>query len=274
MDRAAMLARQHGAEVIVVHVLEPTPDVLDAQTVRFSPRAPRDRLVDIVRRDLSGDLRDAGERVTIRIEEGNPADVILRIAKEVSCDVIVTGVARNETLGRFTLGKTVDFLLRASDVPLLIVTNRARKPYHNVVVATDFSEASQHALEAAAAIFSDRKLTVFHAYDALGAYNSRDAKRRQAELRLWAHDDCMEFLERVDLPAETRARLSVLLEWGDPDNLLRELAQTDAVDLVVLGTRRRGVLLQAFLGSVAKRIVALLPCDALVVGRPSAREVE
>jgi nucleotide-binding universal stress UspA family protein len=145
MDRASMLARRHGAELFVVHVLEPTPEMLDAQTVRFSPLAARDRLIEIVRRDLSSDLGDAGGRVTMRIEEGNPAEVILGIANEQSCDVIVTGVARNETLGRFTLGKTVNRLLRASDIPLLIVTDRARKPYQKIVVATDFSEVSQHA---------------------------------------------------------------------------------------------------------------------------------
>jgi hypothetical protein len=37
MDRAAMLAKQHGAELLVVHVLEPTEDILAAQARRFSP---------------------------------------------------------------------------------------------------------------------------------------------------------------------------------------------------------------------------------------------
>jgi nucleotide-binding universal stress UspA family protein len=272
LDRASMLTRRHGAELFVVHVLEPTPEMLDAQTVRFSPLAARDRLIEIVRRDLLSDLDDAGGRVTLRIEEGNPADVILGIAKEQGCDVIVTGVARNETLGRFTLGKTVDRLLRVSEVPLLIVTDRPRKPYQKIVVGTDFSDASQHALEAAAALFPNEKLAIFHAYDAPGAYSSSDAKRRQAQLRLWAHDDYTAFLKRANLPEETRSRLSVLLEWGDPDRLLRELAQTAAADLVVLGTRRRGVVLHALLGSVAKRIVTILPCDALVVGSRITQE--
>jgi nucleotide-binding universal stress UspA family protein len=271
MDRAAMLARQHGAELLVVHVLEPTEDVLAAQRQRFSPLPPNARLIEMARRELCSDLRDAADGVTIRIEEGDPSDVILRIAKEEDCDVIVTGVARNETLGRFTLGKTVDRLLRVSEVPLLIVTDRARKPYQKIVVASDFSDVSRHALETAVALFPDEQLAVFHAYDGPGAYAPEGAERYRAQLRLHAHDDYTAFKKTLDFPPETTSRFAVLFEWGDPDRLLRELAQKAGVDLVVLGTRGRGFLLHALLGSVAKRILAMLPCDALVVNRRSTR---
>ena len=266
-----MLARQHGAELLVVHVLEPTEEVLAAQAKRFSPLPANARLVEIARRELCSELRDAGDGVTIRIEEGEPSDVILRIAKEQDCDVIVTGVARNETLGRFTLGKTVDRLLRASEVPLLIVTDRARAPYQKIVVASDFSDVSRLVLETAAALFPDEQLSVFHAYDAPGAYGLGNVERYRAQLRLGAQDDYSAFLATLDLPPETTSRFTFLLEWGDPDRLLRELAQTAAVDLVVLGTRGRGALLHALLGSVAKRILAILPCDALGIGSRSTR---
>src|SRR4029079_7301843 len=35
LDRASMIARRHGAELFVVHVLEPTAEMLEAQSVRF-----------------------------------------------------------------------------------------------------------------------------------------------------------------------------------------------------------------------------------------------
>jgi nucleotide-binding universal stress UspA family protein len=271
MDRAALLAKQHGADLLVVHVLEPTEDVLAAQAKRFSPLPATARLVEIARRELCSELREAGDRVTLRIEEGDPPEVLLRIAREQGCDVIVTGVARNETLGRFTLGRTVDRLLRVSEVPLLIVTDRAREPYQKVVVAADFSAASRLALEAAVALFPNEQLSVFHAYDAPGAYALDNATHYRAQLRLTAYDDYNEFVKSLELPPETNSRLNLLLEWGDPDRLLRELAQTAAVDLVVLGTSGRGALLHALLGSVAKRILAILPCDALVVSSRSAQ---
>jgi Universal stress protein family len=61
------------------------------------------------------------------VEEGKPIDVILRAAKALGGDLIVTGIARDETLGRFGLGTTVDRLLRRSKVPVLIVKQRVRR---------------------------------------------------------------------------------------------------------------------------------------------------
>lgn len=71
--------------------------------------------------------------VTVMVEEGKPIDVILHAAKALDCDLIVTGIARDETLGRFGLGTTVDRLLRRSKVPVLIVKQRARSPYQHIV---------------------------------------------------------------------------------------------------------------------------------------------
>jgi hypothetical protein len=67
MDRAAMLTRQHGAELLVVHVLELTEDALAARVKRFSPLPANARLIEIARRELCSDLRDAGDSVTIDV---------------------------------------------------------------------------------------------------------------------------------------------------------------------------------------------------------------
>ena len=50
--------------------------------------------------------------------------------------------------------------------------------------------------------------------------------------------------------------------------LVREYVQVSGADLVVLGTHGRGAMLEAIMGSVAKSILATLPCDALVVRGP------
>lgn len=272
MDRASMLMRQHGADLVVVHVLEPTDDVHAALRVRYSPRPATARLVEYAQRELSNELRGLGPRVTILVEDGDPADVLLRVAGEQRSNLIVTGVARNEMFGRFTLGKTVDRLLRGSAVPMLVVTDRAREVYRNVVVACDFSDVSRHALEVAAALFPDRELTIFHAYAAPGGLHANATERNREVWRQAASERCAEFLRSVNLSDETRSNVRVLVECGDPALLLRELRLNDTMDLLVLGRARRGALLRALLGSVAQKILAMLPCDALVVPGASVEE--
>ena len=81
------------------------------------------------------------------------------------CSLIVTGIARDETLGRLLLGTTVEKLARQARQPVLVVKTRPRKPYHDVLVATDFSPGSRQALRAALQLVPDANLTLFHAYD-------------------------------------------------------------------------------------------------------------
>jgi nucleotide-binding universal stress UspA family protein len=266
MDRAAMLTRQFGAQLIVVHVLEETEEFRAVRRERFSQSFhPNAELIETARRQLCNDLREMSDRVVIRIEEGDPSEVIPRIAKAEDCDFIVTGVARNETFGRLTLGKTVDRLLRDSELPLLVVTDRARGLYRNIIVAVDFSEASRRALEAAAALFAEQKITAFHAHEAPALYAASDRERHLEQFRLAAHADYRAFVQSAAVPDEVRARLGVAIEWGPAPSLVRDLVRTVEADLVVMGAHNRGPVLRAFVGSVSSRIVASLPCDALVI---------
>jgi nucleotide-binding universal stress UspA family protein len=215
--------------------------------------------------ELRRDLQAAGASADIRIGEGDPAEVILSVARDEGCALIVTGVARNETLGRFSLGATVDQLLRAADVPVLVVTARARAEYRRVVVAIDLSSASQGALQVAAAWFPTQRLAVVHAYQAPGSYAVGDVAQHREDYAAVARADAEQFLVSSGLSDEARARVELHVEAGHPAQTVRELVQREAADLVVLGTRGYGAFVEFFMTSTAKRIAMGLSCDALVV---------
>ena len=219
---------------------------------------------------LRRDMMQAAPNVTAIVEKGEPTEVIVRVAKARGCDLIVTGIARDETLARFGLGTTVDRLLRRSRVPLLIVKQRARSPYANILVATDFSECSRCALQVAMAFFPDRKLTIFHAYDAPLAGMTGDPARYQDEYRKVAAGDCAAFLAGAGIPEQQRQSFGLLVEHGHPSVLIQQYARDRGVDLVVLGTHGRSALLKLFMGSTAKEILSSLSCDVLVVREPRA----
>ena len=270
LDRAASLAAQWQAKLVVLHVLEgPEPGVSDVIWQLPSWRRPPDPL-SLARRQLLADIGAVAEKATIVIEEGDPAEAILRTAEAEGCDLIVTGIARDELLGRFMLGRTVDRLLRRSRVPVLVVKDRARGPYRHIVVATDFSDSSRHALEAAARLFPEQRLTVFHAYDAPMAGLMADTASYQKGYRQVVAQECEAFLQSIDKPGSDWQHPHVFIEHGAPDRLLRDYVRDKGVDLVVLGTHGRSALFEVLLGSVAKRIMDSLPCDALVAREPRA----
>ncbi|HWP45493.1 MAG TPA: universal stress protein, partial [Blastocatellia bacterium] len=160
LDRATMLAAEWKARLVVLHVLEHPVPGTDAP----SWRRPPDPL-QAARRQVLGDIRGAeGVEVDVLVERGEPAEVILNVIERHGCDLVLTGVARYETLGRALLGTTVETLTRKANVPVLVVKARPRGPYRKVVVATDFSEGSRYALETALALLPEAELSIFHAY--------------------------------------------------------------------------------------------------------------
>jgi nucleotide-binding universal stress UspA family protein len=266
LDRAAALATAWQAELIGVHALEQDDYFRDDRLPSWRQSDPARIVEDQLRRDML----HAAPHVTAVAERAEPTELILRVAKARGCDLIVTGIARDETLGRFGLGATVDRLLRRSRVPLLIVKERVRAPYGNIIVATDFSECARGALQTAMAFFPDRKLGLFHAHDvplvglagapANGGNDYRDAVAVEAAA----------FLAAAGVAEEGRRRFGLLVERGSPAELIREYVRDRGVDLVVLGTHGRSALFDVFIGSTAKAILASLACDALVVREPRA----
>lgn len=255
LDRAALLANEFSADLFVAHVLEDIPDGDGA----IPPWRRPPSLVDVARRQLLRQVGAVAQKATILIEQGEPAKAILNAAEREGCDLIVTGVAKEELFGRFSLGATVDGILRGTRVPVLVVKSRAVDPYTQIVVATDFSAHSLHALDTAAEFFPDRRLTLLHAYDAPMSLLSSDPETHRREWEKAARRECADFLRDSGHDADQ------FIAIGAPDVVMRDYALDKGTDLVVLGTRERSGIGEFFLGSVAKSIVLAVPCDALLV---------
>lgn len=267
LDRAVELAAEWGAELAALHVLEQT-ETFYAQ--RLDQRLPSWRrpaeLASIVERQLREDVAPFRVPVSAIVRRGAPTEVVLEVAKEQDCDLIVTGLARDETLGRFGLGSTVHALIRRAQVPVLIVKKRPRGPYAHMVLATDFSTASRDALNAAAAHFPGRKISVLHAYEPPYSDLTAAGAPYEAEYRARMLAECAKFLETTALSEEAKRSAELLAERGEPGRLLHDYVLHRGADLVVLGASGRSALLNMLLGGgAATEIVAELPCDAFVV---------
>lgn len=261
LDRATALAAEWHARLVVLHVLQEPAPVTDLPSWRQSPD-PRQTAWQRVRRDLQG---AEGVEIDVIVERGEPALLILEVIERLGCELVVTGVARDETLGRVLLGNTVEKLVRNANVPVLVVKSRPRGPYRNVVVATDFSEGSRCALEVAIALLPAAQVSLFHAYDVVfeGFIDDKMAAREAM-----AHQVMMEsqaFLAATPAVAASGRSITVVCEYGEVGTLLQDLVQVRGVDLVVLGTEGRSGLAGLLLGSVAQRLLGGLAVDVLVV---------
>jgi nucleotide-binding universal stress UspA family protein len=278
LDRAVAIAVDRQAHLTVLHVFEEfdESDLTYGRHRTPSWRAPPDALQTAklrIREGLQAELGDAIEQATVLIEEGEPAEVIERVSTSEGIDLIVTGIAREGLFASrpVILGRTVERLLRRVSAPILIVRNRPRAPYRHILITTDFSEPSAHALQVALSFFPNQILHLLHAFQVPYASAMPDLQRQAEGFKQTHEIELAGFLASMVLPAEARQRLVTLVELGQPAQLVREYVRDHGADLVVLGTHGRGAVLEALLGSTAKSILSSLPCDALIVRAPLGR---
>ena len=263
LDRATSLAAEWHARLVVLHVLPEPASVTNLPSWR-RPTDPRLEARKRVHRDV-GDAE--GVEIDVMVERGEPSSLILSVVERLGSELIVTGVARDETLGRMMLGTTVEKVVRETHVPMLVVKSRPRGIYRNVVVATDFSEGSRRALETALALLPAARVILFHAFDVSyeGFIDDRMAAREAVAEQ--AMTESRSFLAATPEVAASGRSIETLCEYGEISALLEDLAQARGVDLVVLGTEGRSGLAHALLGSVAQRVLNRLSIDMLVVRR-------
>jgi nucleotide-binding universal stress UspA family protein len=267
LDRAATLAAAWNAELIALHVMPEDLVDYNAPQIPSWRRPPSAQMLAEAR--ARTEIHAILPGASVAIERGDPTDAILRVAAARGCDLIVTGVARYEPLGRLSLGSTVERLARRSHTPILVVRKRGQQAYGDVVAATDFSEASRHALEAVVRYFPSATLTLFHSYDVPMRGVAEHAPAHAQQFHDMASQWASEFLGKADLtgwPGEP----NVLIEEGDPDRLLHDYAQHKGVDLVAIGSHGHSALYHIVIGSVAHRLLDTLPCDVLLIREPKA----
>lgn len=201
------------------------------------------------------------------------ADRILEHAKSENAELIVLGRERNPLRVRL-FGSTAERLACKGEAAVLLAKQQPARPYHRVLLATDFSEVSVAALEFAMRLLprENVEFSVLHAYDTSYLLVLRQANtpldRQLAyydEIRARAEREMDEFLEPLK---GTGVRVDPVLVAGDPQHELRQSAAQWRADLVVLGKGGAG---ETLLGSVASASMRRLGCDVLVVPPRAAK---
>ncbi len=252
IERAVQLAQEWKVKLILLHVLDPA-----------RPEDPLNTSLDIETR-MRVELPPTKGEVKILVKEGMIADTIDEVAQQEGCGVIVTGVARYDSLGDILLGHPVDRLIRHAKVPVLIVKRKPLNSYKNIVIATDFSDCSMEALNTAAELFPEPALHLVHAYHI--PYQTW-LKSDQVKIEVKAEEqDLMDrFLAKHIIDDKTFKRLNASIEEGNLGTvLLNKIEQTNA-ELLVLGTHGRSGFASATIGSNAKTILGWAEEDVLMV---------
>jgi len=143
----------------------------------------------------------------------------------------------------------------------------------NILVATDFSEASEAALTYGRDLARSYGGTmhVVHVVESFaGSMADAESIGVLLDLQTQIERNERKFLETL-LTDEDRTMLHakpVVLASTRAAEGIVQYAKDSAIDLIVMGTHGRRALAHVFLGSVAERVVRTAPCPVLTVRHP------
>lgn len=252
IDRGWQLSRDLNCPIRFLHAL----DIDDAETV---DRAELDRKM----RECVGH-NQSDRKVEFAFPEGSPPTAIARACEVDDVALLVVGPARYNSLGDYFLGTSVDYVLRNTTKPVLVVKNRPTGPYRQIVAGTDFSVGSAHAIIAAARMFPKTAVHIVHAWHV--PFQAWQQDRYVADETAQGEMEKMEdFLAEISAREVRLAEATTELVQGSALQAINAGLTRDPTALVVLGSHGTSGFRQAAIGSVTSDLLRSVEADMLVV---------
>jgi nucleotide-binding universal stress UspA family protein len=272
---ATVLATRCGAQVKLIHVVEPYPVYQQLSHPLTSPYTATElaqRAEEQLQRVVATEAPNL-TRIEYEVRTGKPFVELIRAHRTWQADLIVVGSPAHES--RRFLGSTSERVLRKAMTPVLIAKRVFDPGPKTVLVPSDFSASARKAAEEAIALVQHfgGHLVFVHAIHIPAAYVV-GAEPLLAPLPpappltpAKLEPEWNAFL--VELPSLTRISWEKHAVEGSPVPILIHAAEEHQADLIVMGTHGRTGLTHMLLGSVAEGVVRQASCPVLTI-RPDA----
>ena len=248
------LVRRFDSRVVVLHVVEPVDYPIELLGGAMFDARSR---TDVTRGHLVQFLRTHGVEFAhdVRVEEGRPAETIVRVAEEIDADLICMPSRGRGPFRHFLLGSTTAKVLNDAQVPVLTgahledAGSRTITELRSIVCALALDDRGKIALSAAAlmARVFQAQLTIVHV--------DEEPTRASASERVH------EFVRNSG--TEFGQPPHILVCEGDVAPAVEGVAKERRADVVVIGRSTPGPLGRLRAESYA--IVRSAPCPVLSV---------
>lgn len=283
LEFALPLLKQFGANLHLVHVLEPTYPL--ASVAAFPLIVSRLEEGKRVRRHLKDVAKKFGIELrseNIHALRGRPFEEICRLAREWSVDLIVTATRGNTGLKHLVLGSTAERVVRYSPCPVLIVRGADRKKgktgngasrraiqIKKILVPIDFSDCSMKGLAYARALARKfgASLVLINSvhvqyYVTSDEYARYDLPLLMEEVEKATGKQMRDLVQKTDWEG---LKVETSLQLGHPGDQICTQAKNQRADLIVTSTHGTTGLGHVLLGSTAEYVVRHAHIPVLVV---------
>lgn len=276
LDYAALVARWYRADIraLLVEpvVLSPVDFPPMPAVTGLTPKAKAE-LADRLATFVNG-VKAPGVAIEPVLKEGFVVDEILGNARDMPADLVVMGTHGRGGFERLVLGSVTEKVLRKLTCPVLTVPPHAGKtptvpgPFTSILCATDFSNASLHALEYAMSLAQEAGSTLTVVFSL--QWELEDEAELQApvvsEYRLMREADSQKRLDTL-IPKSVRdvCKVETVMATGKASREITRIADNVMADLIVMGVHGRGVVDLTLFGSTTHYVIRHAHCPVLTV---------
>jgi len=237
---------------------------------------------------IARELARSGVDVHPVIREGDAAQEIVHLSRDVGADLIVMRTRGRCGLERVVFGSVAEEVLKKSSIPLVLVRPGGRRTSHirKLLVPVDGSPGGAVALRTAAEFAQATRASInivqvvvpipMHVYAApydyasAAFYDSAWDDDALASARVYVDAVALR-LRNLGLSVDAEARMARSCGGGVAEAIV-ETAEQASVDLIVMSTQALTGPARALLGSVADAVVRTSQCPVLLVHRAETRK--
>ena len=114
------LAKQNGAELHMVSVEEIPPMPISIEEVREATGVAARRFHVVLQRSRAM-AEEHGQALQTHLLVGHPVQVVVDLAKELGCDLLVIGARGHSALYERMIGSRADRIIQLAHCPVLVV---------------------------------------------------------------------------------------------------------------------------------------------------------
>lgn len=236
--RALRLAHEQGAALSALHVLDP---YLPYRTLHDLEQAVSDD-ISATLTDLREDYALAMPPLMIQTVVGEPHAEIVREAHERQASLIVLGMHRKRGQKELLQGTTMMRVLRSAPCPVVVAFTPPTQSWRHIVVPIDFSLTARQTLKEALIRFPEAQITLLHAWSLPGerelgnqAFYAQWRDHEVNRLRTALDNEVDSLMDELQGVPDTQ----LVLEPGNPCDVLGDYIKRHSPDLVMLGSRSR-----------------------------------
>jgi universal stress protein E len=267
VHRAALLARQMGAEVLFVHVVS---DRQAERVMYLKANRARTRLVLQAERAMA----HAPDAFRVEIHLGKPLKVIADLAKEWQADMIVLAAPISRRYEKL-LGTTAERIIRSVSCPVLMVHREPTADYSQIAVATDLSMTSVRAARVISkmGLLNGACTWFVHAFAPptdVAADEGKTAEQLDGLTERWQQLVSAQLSPDLAASGFDLSRVRIVAEPARPLDAIEQISERLQPELLVIGTSRWFMLKRMLMGSVAHQVLSRVRCDILAVSAASS----